>query len=73
MAESEQQQNSAAAVAQPHQPSLDTDGLETMHHPSWEDPNSYIMRDWLLVAAGLERLFFSIYALAFAVITSVYV
>ena len=37
------------------------------------DLNSYIMRDWILVAAGLERLFFSIYALAFAIITSVYV
>ena len=37
------------------------------------DYQSYIMRDWILVAAGLERLFFSIYALAFAIITSVYV
>ena len=37
------------------------------------DANSIIMRDWILVAAGLERLFFSIYALAFAIITSVYV
>jgi len=35
--------------------------------------NSYIMRDWILVAAGLERLFFTVYALAFAIITSVYV
>ena len=34
---------------------------------------SYIMRDWILVAAGLERLFFTIYAMAFAVITAVYV
>ena len=37
------------------------------------DLNSYIMRDWILVAAGLERLFFAVYALAFAIITSVYV
>lgn len=35
--------------------------------------NSFIMRDWILVAAGLERLFFTVYALAFAIITSVYV
>jgi hypothetical protein len=35
--------------------------------------NSVVMKDWMLVAAGLERLFFSIYAVAFAIITSVYV
>lgn len=38
-----------------------------------EDHQSFIMRDWILVAAGLERLFFTVYALAFAIITSVYV
>ena len=37
------------------------------------DSTSIIMRDWILVAAGLERLFFSVYAMAFAIITSVYV
>ena len=34
---------------------------------------SGVMKDWILVAAGLERLFFLIYALAFAIVTSVYV
>ena len=35
--------------------------------------SSIIMKDWVLVAAGLERLFFLIYGLAFAIVTSVYV
>ena len=35
--------------------------------------SSLIMKDWVLVAAGLERLFFLIYGLAFAIVTSVYV
>ena len=34
---------------------------------------SGVMKDWILVAAGLERLLFLIYALAFAIVTSVYV
>ena len=34
---------------------------------------SIIMRDWIMVAAGIERLFFVVYAIGFAIITSVYV
>ena len=34
--------------------------------------SSIIMKDWVLVAAGLERLFFLIYSFAFAIVTSVY-
>ena len=34
---------------------------------------SGVMKDWMLVAAGLERLFFLLYTLIFAVVTSVYV
>lgn len=37
------------------------------------EQQSAIMKDWLLVAAGLERFFFILYFLVFAVITSVYV
>ena len=33
---------------------------------------SGIMRDWILVAAGIERFFFLIYTLAFALVTSIY-
>lgn len=64
MAESEQQAESQDNEGQGH----DMACQRTMI-----DSNSIIMRDWILVSAGLERLFFSIYALAFAVITSVYV
>lgn len=31
-----------------------------------------VMRDWFLVAAGIERFFFLVYSLAFAVVSSVY-
>jgi hypothetical protein len=31
------------------------------------------MRDWIMVAAGIERLFFVVYAIGFAIITSVYI
>ena len=34
---------------------------------------SGIMRDWVLVAAGLERFFFILYTIIFAIVTSVYV
>ena len=34
---------------------------------------SGIMKDWILVAAGIERFFFLIYTIAFALVTSVYV
>ncbi len=34
---------------------------------------SGIMRDWTLVAAGLERFFFILYTIVFAIVTSVYV
>jgi len=33
---------------------------------------SGIMRDWILVAAGIERFFFLIYTIAFALVSSVY-
>ena len=38
-----------------------------------DERGSIIMQDWTMVAAGLERMFFLVYALAFAVVTSVYV
>ena len=34
---------------------------------------SGIMKDWVLVAAGIERFFFLIYTIAFALVTSVYI
>jgi len=33
---------------------------------------SGVMRDWILVAAGIERFFFLIYTIAFALVSSVY-
>jgi len=36
-----------------------------------QETNS-VMRDWRLVAAGIERFFFLVYALAFALVSSVY-
>ena len=46
----------------------------TQGHPAnrLRHDSSIIMKDWVLVAAGLERLFFLIYALAFGIVTSVY-
>ena len=38
-----------------------------------ESEASIIMRDWIMVAAGIERLLFVVYAIGFAIITSVYV
>ena len=43
------------------------------NHYAHRHQSSLIMKDWVLVAAGLERLFFLIYGLAFAIVTSVYV
>lgn len=68
MAESEQQSDGRAN-------SPDSNGGEAglpAASMSCKD-DSIVMKDWLLVAAGLERLFFTIYAIAFAIITSVYV
>ena len=42
------------------------------HSNTFQQDSSIIMKDWVLVAAGLERLFFLIYGLAFAIVTSVY-
>ena len=42
------------------------------HSNRFQQDSSIIMKDWVLVAAGLERLFFVIYGLAFAIVTSVY-
>ena len=39
--------------------------------PDYEQ--SGIMRDWVLVAAGLERLFFIIYSIIFVVVTTTYI
>merc|ERR1712113_318680 len=36
-----------------------------------QETNS-VMRDWLLVAAGIERFFLMVYALAFGLVSSVY-
>ena len=69
MAESEQPQS--------EQQNADIEGsghdMQARAISTFQDNQSYIMRDWVLVAAGLERLFFTIYALAFGVITAVYV
>ena len=42
------------------------------HSNRFQQDSSIIMKDWVLVAAGLERMFFLIYGLAFAIVTSVY-
>merc|ERR1719360_111615 len=68
MAESEQQTESQNDL-EPEQGS----GHDMRRPAASNRDQSYIMRDWVLVAAGLERLFFLIYAMAFGVITAVYV
>lgn len=53
---------------------------ETGHHGGGDerqsslssDSQSSVMRDWVLVAAGLERFFFVFYTIIFAITTSVY-
>eukprot|EP00095_Tigriopus_kingsejongensis_P007928 maker-scaffold169_size292178-snap-gene-0.11 protein:Tk07928 transcript:maker-scaffold169_size292178-snap-gene-0.11-mRNA-1 annotation:"neuronal acetylcholine receptor subunit alpha-2 precursor" len=40
--------------------------------PCSVENQSGIMRDWILVAAGLERFFFILYTIVFAVVTMVY-
>ncbi|XP_059082265.1 acetylcholine receptor subunit alpha-type acr-16-like isoform X1 [Tigriopus californicus] len=51
---------------------------ETGHHGGEERPilsndsQNSVMRDWVLVAAGLERFFFVFYTIIFAITTSVY-
>ena len=42
------------------------------HSERFRQDSSIIMKDWVLVAAGIERLLFLIYGLAFAIVTSVY-
>lgn len=34
---------------------------------------SQVMKDWFLVAAGIERFFFLVYSMAFAIVSSVYI
>ena len=46
--------------------------LATNALPSPDVPSA-IMRDWILVAAGLERFFFILYTIIFGVVTSVYI
>ena len=70
MAESEQQTNDPNHVESQEESGHDM--RRSLNVPP-TDSTSIIMRDWVLVAAGLERLFFSVYAMAFAIITSVYV
>ena len=42
------------------------------HSERFRRDSSIIMKDWVLVAAGIERLLFLIYGLAFGIVTSVY-
>ena len=35
--------------------------------------SSQVMKDWFLVAAGIERFFFLVYSMAFAIVSSVYI
>ena len=62
---------------QTEQQNMDVEGsghdMQSRAISTFHDSQSYLMRDWVLVAAGLERLFFTIYAMAFGVITAVYV
>ena len=73
MAESEQQTNNENDLENNQEEGSGHDMRRSLSTNSQDAANSIIMRDWILVAAGLERLFFSIYAMAFAIITSVYV
>ena len=74
MAESEQQTNNENDLENQESEGSGHDMRRSLSNTNSQDAaNSIIMRDWILVAAGLERLFFSIYAMAFAIITSVYV
>ena len=74
MAESEQQTNNENDLENQESDGSGHDMRRSLSNTNSQDAaNSIIMRDWILVAAGLERLFFSIYAMAFAIITSVYV
>ena len=72
MAESEQQTNNENDLENQEE-GAGHDMRRSLSTNPQDAANSIIMRDWILVAAGLERLFFSIYAMAFAIITSVYV
>ena len=51
----------------------DFDPVERVVGAARAKEGSGVMKEWILVAAGLERFFFIIYTLAFAVVTSVYV
>lgn len=71
MAESDQQSEQGDAESRAG-PGGEHPGAE--HNFDKGDPElSGIMKDWVLVAAGLERMFFLLYSLIFAVITSVYI
>ena len=43
------------------------------NHFNVANESSVYMKDWVLVAAGLERFFFVLYTIVFAVVASVYV
>ena len=64
-------QETANGTTQEQQTAADL--AEEFRQPNFGDKNSIIMQDWIMVAAGLERLFFIVYAFAFAVVTSIYV
>ncbi len=71
LAESERQQDDCGAGGSSGAPAPSIS--ERVSGPSSSDSGSAVMRDWLLVAAGLERLFLILYLLIFAVVLSVYI
>jgi len=50
-------------------PESEQTGIDLNSH---ETVGSLVMRDWVLVAAGIERFFFLIYTIAFAFVTSTF-
>ena len=68
MAESDQQEEQGEDPE-----SAGTTGHTVNLPPVGSPGDSGVMKDWLLVAAGLERIFLIFYAIAFAVVTSVYI
>ncbi len=73
MAESEQQDSMDESSQQQQQQQQQHQQGSVFNHAQGDHGQSLIMKDWLLVAAGLERFFFILYTVIFAIVTSVYV
>jgi len=64
---------SSSSEARHHAHGLSHTAASIMNHGDSNTHGSILMQDWMMVAAGLERLFFLTYAMAFAIVTFIYV